>query len=154
MSYLIRDNWNAQVAPDQDVYHLGEVGLGASEAVLNVSKKLNGRIHLITGNHDNAEYLRRTGIFASVRSYAEITIRDYNFVLFHYPIFEWNGIHKGYIHLYGHVHGRELPLLPEGRSMDVGIDTRPNGDMKLWTVQEILDIVLPKPIRIHHEGEQ
>lgn len=154
MTNILVKNWNEQVEPGRDVYHLGDVSFGPSTETLKVLKRLNGNIHLILGNHDRRSFLEKSGYFASIQSYKELNIRGLPWVLFHYPIFEWNRMHHGAIHLYGHVHGRPMVELPEGKCMDVGVDTRPNADMKLWTVDEILERLKDKPIRKHHEGPQ
>lgn len=56
-------------------------------------------------------------------------------------------MHHGSYHLYGHVHGS---VQIEGRAMDVGIDARPEGDMKLWSWEEVDDILKVREIRSHH----
>lgn len=45
-------NWNAVVAPDDTVYHLGDVALGKLDESLPVIDRCNGRKVLIIGNHD------------------------------------------------------------------------------------------------------
>jgi len=59
------DAWNARVRPGDDVWHLGDFSIKASVAQAAVSL-LNGRVHLVAGNHDvcwtshpNAKYARR-----------------------------------------------------------------------------------------------
>ena len=49
---LIR-NWNETVGKDDDIYVLGDFFLGTDYDYINeVLDKLNGRIHLVVGNHD------------------------------------------------------------------------------------------------------
>ena len=45
-------NWNEVVGPEDEVYHLGDVMLNNNEYGLECIKRLNGKIHLILGNHD------------------------------------------------------------------------------------------------------
>lgn len=48
---LIR-NWNAVVAPDDLVFHLGDVAMGPIAESLPLIGRLNGSIFLVPGNHD------------------------------------------------------------------------------------------------------
>lgn len=142
-------NWNSQVRPQDKVYHLGDVSFGSSDQTRDIVHRLNGEIHLILGNHDNRNLLYDTHRFRSIQHYAEIKIEGHHLCLFHYPIKEWNRIQYGSFHLFGHVHGRDPGV--GGRSLDVGVDNRPNGDMMLWTWEEVRDLLLTKEILKHHE---
>jgi len=41
-------------------------------------------------------------------------------ILCHYPLYEWDGIHHGLYHLYGHLHDRMAAV--KGRALNVGWD--------------------------------
>ena len=43
------DNWNAVVQPNDEVYHLGDIGFGVTVEFIQA---LHGRKYLIQGNHD------------------------------------------------------------------------------------------------------
>ena len=45
--------WNVVVPPNGEVYHLGDVSFRKNAATLAILKRLNGRKHLLEGNHDN-----------------------------------------------------------------------------------------------------
>lgn len=97
MNDRIVENWNSVVSSGDMVYILGDITMGKSTAtVFELLAKLNGRHTIIKGNHD-----RNT---VSDISYLERKINDVDFVMFHYPIEDWNGKYKGSIHLHGHSH--------------------------------------------------
>jgi len=53
MDDVLVDNWNLCVAPDDTVFHLGDLTLGNKrKAAETIVPRLNGRIVLIRGNHD------------------------------------------------------------------------------------------------------
>lgn len=115
---LIR-NWNAVVGQDDDVWHLGDFAMGNQDRVPALRARLNGRVHLIWGNHDKRETIIRSGCFDSVQDVARIWIgRDFIYMS-HYGHRVWEGSHKGSYQFYGHSHG-DLP--PINRSCDVGVD--------------------------------
>ena len=60
------------------------------------------RVHLIKGNHDR-DY-SNDGFFSTVQDYKELKTEYGKFILFHYPIMEWNASHYGSVHLHGHIH--------------------------------------------------
>jgi calcineurin-like phosphoesterase family protein len=111
--------WNDAVAPDDDVWHLGDVARRLSD-VAGLLAALHGTKHLLRGNNDDPAIGDVPG-WASVRDYAEITVDDFRLVLCHYPLRSWNGQHRGAIDLHGHSHGR---LKPMPRQFDVGVDAR------------------------------
>jgi calcineurin-like phosphoesterase family protein len=115
--------------------------------VMPILRQLSGRKILIKGNHDHWIDDGTSKYFESIHDYLKIIIDKKHVVLFHYPIAEWDRAHHGGYHLYGHVHGN---LQLEGRAMDVGIDTRPTGDMKPWSWEEIDEILSKKEIIKHH----
>lgn len=139
--------WNDTVALTDRVYTLGDFSFGNAEKTEAVLKRLNGRIHLIKGNHDHWLNKDLEQYFEGIHDYKKITIDGKKVVLFHYPIFEWENMHHGSYHLYGHVHGNST--VP-GRAMDVGIDARPQKDMGLWSWEEVDAILSKREIRTHH----
>jgi calcineurin-like phosphoesterase family protein len=108
--------WNAVVAPEDTVWHLGDVARGAAQ--LELVAQLHGSKHLIRGNND-PDAVARAPIWASVADYAELETEGHRLVLCHYPLRSWNGQHKRAINLHGHSHGR---LKPMPRQFDVGVD--------------------------------
>ena len=121
MDQALIAKWNAVVRPEDDVWHLGDFAFGGKEAALHVLGRLNGKIHLVWGNHDPEE-VRTLPNWASSQPFAEIVVHSRKLVLCHYALRVWNGSHKGEKgawHLYGHSHGT-LSDMPW--SCDVGVD--------------------------------
>ncbi|QAY75694.1 metallophosphoesterase family protein [Sphingosinicella sp. BN140058] len=109
--------WNACVAPQDEVWHLGDFARKAAD-VPDLLGSLNGTKHLIRGNNDPPGTLEAGG-WASVHDYHEIDEEGVKLVLCHYPFRSWNGQHKGALNLHGHSHGK---LKPIPRQIDVGVD--------------------------------
>jgi calcineurin-like phosphoesterase family protein len=123
------ERWNDTVAPDDEIWHLGDVAVGPrtpgpaaafAERLAARLAGLHGRKHLVTGNND-PDSARAWPGWASVQAYAEISLDGRLFVLCHYALRSWNGMGRGAINLHGHSHGR-LPPMP--RQFDVGVDAR------------------------------
>ena len=151
--YMIA-RWNETVQPEDTVYNLGDVSfahdLKKIEAVL---RRLNGQHHLILGNHDDLisrnkkrflDTPKADGhpMLSTIRSYQKIQLPEINntLILFHYPINEWDGCHKGWYHLYGHLHDRVAPM--QGRALNVGWDLHGH----FLTAQDIDDYLRELPI--------
>lgn len=147
MNELMIEKWNSQVQPTDFVYTLGDFSFGNANQTEDILRRLNGRKHLIKGNHDYWIDGRTRGYFESIDDYKELQINKQKWVMFHYPIWEWNKMHYGSFHLYGHVHG--TTTVP-GRAIDVGIDSRPQKDMGLWNLEELEVILASREIRSHH----
>ena len=107
MEETIISNWNNKVTNDDDVYILGDFCYKAGKTPKEYLDKLNGKKHLIIGNHDdkilkNPIYRK---CFVEIKDILSIKDGDKNIVLFHYPIAEWPGyFRKNTIHLFGHIH--------------------------------------------------
>jgi calcineurin-like phosphoesterase family protein len=111
--------WNEVVGPDDDVWHLGDFALRTSAAAAGaLLRSLNGHKHLVTGNNDPPE-IAALPDWASVQTYAEITVETHKLVLCHYAFRTWNGMAKGALNVHGHSHGRLKPL---PRQTDAGVD--------------------------------
>ena len=119
--------WNEKIGPDDTVYHLGDFALMSPGKLRPILEQLNGKIHLITGNHETAA-LGCSDCFEWIKDYYELSVDDGDahqgkrfIVLFHYAMRVWNASHHGTWHLYGHSHG-DLPDDETSRSFDVGVD--------------------------------
>ena len=119
MNAALIANWNAAAAPEDEIWHLGDVARLPTE-VAGILSRLNGRKRLVRGNNDPDATLSAAG-WESVHEYAEIEVSGRRLVLCHYPFRSWNGQHRGAINLHGHSHGR---LKPMPRQFDVGVDAR------------------------------
>lgn len=109
-------NWNSVVGPQDDVWVVGDFCWG-SDAEIYLSR-LQGRKHLVWGNHDPDTTTQAAG-WESSQPYAEITLNKQKIVLFHYGLRVWNRSGHGALHFYGHSHGG---LLGDSQSCDVGVD--------------------------------
>ena len=108
---------NALVRPDDDVYILGDSSLGGGdEQILAANKalieQLNGKLHIIRGNHDTD---RRVAMYASCKNvvgpvlYADmIHYKGYHFYLNHFPTLTGNlekeSLKQCTCNLFGHTH--------------------------------------------------
>ena len=70
----------------------------------------------------------------------EITYQNTKFVLFHYPILEWNGYGKGAIALHGHQHNHKNYNIENRKAgilrYDVGVDAN---NMEPVSADEIIN---------------
>lgn len=109
--------WNSKVMPDDEVYHLGDFAFGSRTEAKAIRERLNGKIHLILGNHDDETDFG----FEWMKPYYELKVGEQTIILFHYGMRTWWHDLKGTWHLYGHSHGL---LPPYGKSIDVGVDAQ------------------------------
>ncbi len=138
--------WNAVVRPGDTVYHLGDLSFRDLKSTQNITRRLNGQVHMVMGNHDR---ILRKGSpslpnVAWYGDYKEIKVdtdvlESGKIVLMHYPLHVWNKSHYGSIHLHGHSHGSCPPV---GRRMDVGVDTRQERDYAPYHLDEVLERML------------
>ena len=145
--------WQEQVKPDDEVWALGDFFFcGASEAK-SIMNQLPGRINLVYGNHDktirNAPDLQRK--FASIQEYKELHTPQGTFILFHYPIQEWDMMHRGAIHLYGHIHNKSSGV--PGKTLNVCIDSpdlQTEVPYSLFSIDDVIRAVDRLSERPHH----
>lgn len=120
MDRQLIDNWNKIIGPDDEIWHLGDFSAYRDGRLESVFFRLNGKKHLIIGNHDE----ENEAIFDLPWEEApvlqkDIWVDDDNFFLCHYPMRSWKNSVRGSVNLHGHTHGH----LPNTRlTMDVGVD--------------------------------
>lgn len=143
MNEALIDNWNSVVKPNDEVYHLGDFAFHSKEAeVRQYFDRLNGRISILFGNHDDCKAISAVAAWAGdVRT---VKWEGHRFFLSHYAHRIWSKSHHGVYHLYGHSHG-ELPGV--GRSMDVGVDAV--GYYPI-SAEEVVAELSSEPFGIHH----
>ncbi|WP_043337717.1 metallophosphoesterase family protein [Belnapia moabensis] len=121
MDATMTERWNATVSPDDEVWHLGDFALGPKPpALTDLLARLHGRKHLVTGNNDGPATLALAG-WSSIQPYAELMLDGHGLVLCHYAFRTWRNMHRGWLNLHGHSHGRLKPL---PRQTDVGVDAQ------------------------------
>lgn len=112
---ILKENWNKTVTNTDTVYILGYIGREGGnkeiEYLCEVISTLKGHKVLVQGNHEKVKDIRLRQLFTEITPYKEITDNfnglNHNLVLSHYPIMFWNGQHKSWIHLYGHLHNTD-----------------------------------------------
>ena len=145
MHSVLRERHNAVVAPDDDVYFLGDIALGNFEQSILFFLELNGNKFLVTGNHDkifsgtNSKKRIETFTplyeavgFTILPEITSIFIDNQEVVLSHFPYrgdhereekFNKNRpVNKGLPLLNGHTHYRNRFDVNEPLAMHVGVD--------------------------------
>lgn len=111
MHEKIKENWNSRVTNANTVYLLGDTIWKLTDEMIALFSQLKGKKVAIVGNHDQFKDIRYKQLFEGIYDYKVVTdnIDGVNrmVVLSHFPILMWNGQHRGWIHLYGHVHNSQ-----------------------------------------------
>lgn len=123
MDQVMIDRWNETVPARADVYCLGDIFLCQTERAITILDQLNGRIHLVRGNHDYKMARVVKDRFVWIKDRYELKIRQDNqsIILDHYAGRTWNKAIHGSWQLYGHSHGN-LPDDSNLLAFDVGVD--------------------------------
>lgn len=117
MNNTIIKNHNAVVAPEDNIYVLGDLMLGDNEKAREYIEQLNGKIHVIRGNHCTDK--RWNKIYPTISNIEEmcgwahgIHYRKYNFYLSHFPTLTGNleaeSLHQCTLNLFGHTHSKDM----------------------------------------------
>ena len=103
MNEALINNINETVSAQDQLWILGDFAYRINrEAACALRERIRCKhVHLVLGNHDK-DY--GDGVFESVQHYKELKTEYGRFILFHYPIAEWNAAHYGSVHLHGHIH--------------------------------------------------
>lgn len=146
MHFGMIKEWNRSVAPQEEVWILGDLSFGNTADTASILEQLNGKLHMVLGNHDNKTFkcpvVRRR--FESIQDYKELTFNRTKIVMFHYPIWEWNDGHRGAVHFHGHTHGKPTGI--RGRILDVGYDA--TGQV-VSDMLECIEKAKKEPVYVH-----
>lgn len=146
MDEVLIDRWNAHVSRGDTVYHLGDFTLGGLEMAKHYRHRLNGKIHLIWGNHDRPG-VRKAPFWSSSQYAAEIRVNGRRVVLCHYAMEVWNNCHHGSLMLHGHSHGN---LLGNSQRLDVGVDAWDFAPVSMDRIEAALKLLPPFRAGDHH----
>lgn len=115
MNSTIITNFNEIVTPDDDVYILGDLMLGGPNKLddgLNLISELNGKLHLVRGNHDSD---KRWAAYSTLPNVVEqsnaiyLKYKGFHFYMSHYPTITNNNdydkpLNAHLLNLCGHSH--------------------------------------------------
>jgi calcineurin-like phosphoesterase family protein len=128
------ERWNSVVAPEDIVYYLGDFSFNPKM----FRHRVNGKIHLIQGNHDKNKYLN---LFDSSQRYMTLMVGPYRCFLAHQPINvgdekywyqDFRNKAMGHdINLTAHIHQR---WVVNKNNINLGVD--------VWNFKPISEIIL------------
>ncbi len=151
------DRWNEVVGPDDEVWLLGDAGMGRLDRTIEQLRRLLGRIVLVPGNHDRVwagdhrreQWLDRylgSGIDEIIDGTTSLQLADGTVVdIDHFPYegdsgdedryVEWRPVDRGRVLVHGHVHSS---WRTNGRMINVGVDV---WDYRPVPEQRLVEIV-------------
>ena len=143
--------WNESVQPDDLVYILGDVAFLNAERAVSILLSLNGDKILIQGNHDSKLVKDRRFIdcFISIHQYLAINYNGQRIIMSHYPFLEWDQMHRGSLHFYGHLHGNKTGQ-EHYRCKDVAFDA--TGQV-VTLMDDAIKSIMNNEIKRHHVRE-
>ena len=105
MNNDIINKWNKVVSCEDTVYIIGDFAFDKESAKL--VNKLNGKKHLILGNHDKYIDGEMAKGFLSVNQILTIEDEGRSVCLCHYPLMSYENSIYGGFHIFGHIHNNE-----------------------------------------------
>lgn len=142
MNGTLVKNWNETVGNDDDIYVLGDFFLGTDfNYIQEVLNKLNGRIHLVTGNHDTPSKITEYTSWNNIVEIADalrIRYKKREFFLCHYPVLTASleqDPDKAVINLFGHTHNKDKFYEDRPYMYNVAVDANDNKPVE---IEEIL----------------
>lgn len=149
MNEAIIANWNGVVTNEDEVWVLGDFFMGQVTAIESILDRLNGKIHLVRGNHDQKNRMKiyeARGI--DIHDIAYLPYKGRYFILCHFPnesaefvrmVVEDN---SEVVWLYGHIHGKAPKGYVNG-TYHVGADTN---NLTPISIQQIWEECWPQEI--------
>lgn len=148
----IIESWNRHVAPEDTVWHLGDLTLKRAAEVAPILARLNGNLRIVLGNHDRAHPLMGHKAIAETRAlyeagveyvtpFAEVPVQlpkgrpdpAMRVMLSHFPYHgdhtespreaQWRLRDEGRVLLHGHTHTAYATMPEHTRQIHVGWDT-------------------------------
>lgn len=133
MNESMIQRWNSCVKHSDLVYHLGDFCFGKLDDIKKMRYKLNGKIHLILGNHDYKNNIQRLAdCFTEITPLKVIKINKMPITLCHYSMNTWDRSHYNSFSIFGHSHGNWKGT---GKSFDVGVDGH---NYYPWSYEEVI----------------
>ena len=135
--------WNEIVKPEDEVWFLGDGMMNDNAAGATCFSKLNGKIHIVTGNHDTSariEIYKQLGF--DVQDGKRLSYKKKSFILTHEPMITSNGKFKGWrdtINIHGHTH--QTSNFTEGHHLmyHAGVDSHDGYPVSLDQIIEEID---------------
>lgn len=122
--------WNATVSAEDDVYVLGDLMLGDKEHGLQCLSQLQGKLHIVFGNHDTSarqKAYQKLANVVEICGYATmIKFQKKTLYLSHYPTVTSNmesNPHLMVYNLYGHTHQQTNFYNGQPYMYHVGVDS-------------------------------
>jgi calcineurin-like phosphoesterase family protein len=104
MNETIIKNWNNTVKKTDNIFVLGDFGLGSVEQLTEICNRLNGYKTLILGNHDRSkETMLKIG-FNEVSKYP-IVYKGF-YIMSHQPLYMNENM--PYVNIHGHIHSKAM----------------------------------------------
>lgn len=148
MNESIISDWNSFVQPEDLVYILGDVAFTSTADAIKILKRLNGDKILIEGNHDRKHLkdVHFRNCFKEIHKYLDINYNGTKIVMSHFPFLEWDQMHRGALHFYGHLHGG-ITNQEQYRCMDVGMDST---GYTVLEMERAIAAIANNEIKSHH----
>lgn len=118
MNKTIIEHHNSVVTPEDDVYVLGDLVLGDTEKGIKCFNQLNGKFHIVRGNHDTDcrwQLFLQNAKVVEAQNAIYLKYGGYHFYLSHYPTQTSNfdidkPLKQRLINLCGHSHTQDFWL--------------------------------------------
>jgi len=129
MNEVLIHKWNKVIKEDDVVIHLGDVGFGSINKIMDDLRRLNGIKYLVPGNHDYGKHLIKyetNEIFEVLRGGA--VFFDESTILTHKP-YKKHMMEKAVtknpntINVHGHIHNKTLQSFQKDFA-DLGVEDR------------------------------
>ena len=152
MNTALVNGINESVEANDWLIHLGDWSFGGFEKIQEFRDQINCKnIVLILGNHDHhiqSDKNKIRKLFTHVTHYDEMRVAQNDkpsnkFVLCHYPIISWNGMHQGVKMLHGHQHLKGENRFTQFNRMDVGICGHP--EFRPYHIEEVFELLEQHP---------
>lgn len=152
--------WNKTVPADGHVFILGDFSFSGTARTMEILDRLNGRLYLVSGNHDRGMSATVKDRFEWVKPYHEQKVPyddgQVRLVMGHFPFLSWHNMHHGSYNLHGHCHDNLSK--PMKRQLDVGVDTarRILRAYRPWSFTEIHSLLSEEGVEQvdHHDARK
>lgn len=150
---------NNTVTEKDTLYILGDVAIGSVAKAFDYLCRINCKIVLIPGNHDDPKLLRLVNEHPNMTVENTLVSKKLNgqyMVMSHFPLAIWDRQHYKSWHLHGHSHGSYV--VDHGLILDVGVDSYVNlyGTLGVFSMEQIREYMAYRTMKDldHHSGEE